>query len=84
MSSELELHMAAKLLANFKHLKGVSTFLLISVKKTTYYKISKERRIAITSVVKLDNLSSNLRIIILRLITYLQIHVSLAIKQSHH
>ena len=71
MSSELELYMAAKLLTNFKHLKGVSTLLLILEKKTTYHKISKERIIAITSVVKLDNLSSNLRIIILRLITYL-------------
>ena len=71
MSSELELYIAAKLLTNFKHLKGVSTLLLILEKKTTYHKISKERIIAVTSVVKLDNLSSNLRIIILRLITYL-------------
>ena len=35
------------------------------------YKISKERRIALASVVGFDNLSLNLRIIILRLITKL-------------
>ena len=64
-SSEWELYVAAKLLPNFKHLKGVSTFLLILDKKPAYCKISKERRIAIASVVGLDNLSSNLRIIIL-------------------
>ena len=61
--------MAAKLLTNFKHLKGVSTLLLILDKKQLTYKISKETRIAIASVVGLDNLSSNLQIIILRLIT---------------
>ena len=70
-SSEWELYVAAKLLTNFKHLKGVSTFLLILDKKQLTYKISKERRIAIASVVGLDNLTSNLRITILRLITKL-------------
>ena len=64
--------MAAKLLTNFKHLKGVSTFFLIlEKKKKLTCKISKERRIAIASVVRLDNLGSNLRIIILPLITKL-------------
>ena len=63
--------MGAKLLTNVKHLKGVSTFLPILDRKRFTYKISKERRIAIASVVGLDNLSSNLRIIILRLITKL-------------
>ena len=38
-------------------------------KKQLTYKISKERRIAIASVVGLDNLSLNLWIIILRFIT---------------
>ena len=71
MSSEWELYMGAKLLTNVKHLKGVSTFLPILDRKRFTYKISKERRIAIASVVGLDNLSSNLRIIILRLITKL-------------
>ena len=66
-SSEWELYVAAMLLTNFKHLKGVSTFLLILDKKQLTYKISKERRIAIASVVELDNLSSYLQIIILRL-----------------
>ena len=62
--------MAATLLTNSKHLKGVSTFLLIlEIKKKHTYKVSKERRIAIASVVGLDNLSSNLRIVILRFIT---------------
>ena len=41
------------------------------------YKISKERRISIASVVGLDNLSSNLRIIKLRSITYSPGHNSL-------
>ena len=40
-------------------------------KKKLACKISKERRIAIASVVRLDNLGSNLRIIILPLITKL-------------
>ena len=61
--------MTAKLLTNFKHVRGVSTFLLILDKKQLSDKISKEKRIAIASVVGLDNLSSNLRIIILRSIT---------------
>ena len=61
--------MVAKLSTNFKYLKGVSNFLLILDKKQLTYKISKERKIAMASVVVLDNLSSNLRIIILRSIT---------------
>ena len=36
MSSEGELYVAVKLLTNFKHLKGVSTFLLILEKNTAY------------------------------------------------
>ena len=63
--------MAAKLLTNFKHLNGVNTFLTILDQKQLTDKTSKVRRIAIASVVGLDNLSSNLRIIILRLITKL-------------
>ena len=39
--------------------------------KTAYYKISKERRIAVASVVGLDNQSLNSRIIKLLLITKL-------------
>ena len=35
--SEWELYVAAKLLTNFKHLKGVSTFLLILEKKKEAY-----------------------------------------------
>ena len=66
-SSEWELYVAATLLTNFKHFKGVSTFLLILKKKQLTYKISK-KRIVIASVVGLDHLSSNLRIIILRLV----------------
>ena len=38
-------------------------------KKQLTYKTSKERNIAIASVVELDNMSSNLRIIMLSLIT---------------
>ena len=68
-SSELELYVSAKLLTNFKHLQGVSAFLLILDKKQLTYKISKERRVAIASVVRFDNMSSNLRK--LRLITKL-------------
>ena len=68
-SSEWKLYVAAKLLTNFKHLKGISTFLLILDKKHLTYKISNERRVAIASVVGLDNLSLNLWIIILRSIT---------------
>ena len=70
-SSEWELYVPAMLLTNFKHLKEVSTFLLILDKKQFTYKISKEKRIIIASAVGLDHLSSNLRIIILRLITKL-------------
>ena len=63
--------MVAKLLKNLNHLKRISTFLLILDKKQLIYKISKERRIAIASVVGLDKLSSDLQIIILSLITKL-------------
>ena len=45
-----------------------SQYILLILKKKTA-KISKERRIAIASVVGLDNLSSNLRIIMLCVIT---------------
>ena len=71
VSSEWELYVAAKLLTNFKHLKGVSTFLLILDKKQLTDKIPNERRMAIASVVGLDNQSLNLRIIMLCLITKL-------------
>ena len=64
-SSEWEMYVAAKLLTNFKHLKGISSFLLILDKEQLTYKISEERRIAIASSVGLDNLSSYLQIIIL-------------------
>ena len=60
MSNELELHVAAKLLTNFKHLKGFSTFLLILDKKQLTHKISKERRTTTASAVGVDNLISNL------------------------
>ena len=63
-----ELHVAAKLLTNFKHSKGVTTFLLILEKKQLSCKISKERRIVAASVERLDNLSSDLWIIILSFI----------------
>ena len=46
--------MAAKLLTNFKHLNGVSTFLLILDQKQLTYKISKAKRIAIANVVGLE------------------------------
>ena len=68
MTSSEEMHVAATLVTNFKHLKGV---LILDKKKQLTYKISKERRIAIASVVWLDNLSLNLRIMILSLITKL-------------
>ena len=61
--------MGATLLTNFKDLKRVGNFLLILDKNKLTYKISKEIRIAIASVVGLNKLSSNLRIIILRSIT---------------
>ena len=70
--------MGAKLLTNFKHLKGVSTFLAILNRKQFTYKILKERRIAIASVVGLDNLGSNLQIIILHSINWL------IFKYRHH
>ena len=66
MSSGSELYVAAKLLTNFKHLKGVSTFLLILEKKAASYKFLKEIRAAIASLVELVYLSSNLKINILR------------------
>ena len=59
----------SKALKKFQAFEGVSNFLLILDKKQLTYKISKERRIAIASVVGLDNLGSDLRIIILRSIT---------------
>ena len=59
----------SKALNKFQTCEGVSTFLLILDKKQLSDKISEERRIVIASVVGLDNLSSNLRIIILRPIT---------------
>ena len=68
-SSEWKLYVAVKLLAIFKYLKGVSTSLLVSEKKELTYKISKERRVAIASVVGLYNLGLDIWIIILRLIT---------------
>ena len=55
---------AAKLLTNFKHLKGVNTFVLILEKKTASSKTLKEIRAAIASVVGLVYLSLNLQIII--------------------
>ena len=64
MSSGWELYVAAKLLTNFKHLKGADTFLFIL--ETASYKILKEIRAAIASVVGLVYLSSNLQIIISR------------------
>ena len=50
--------MAAKHLTNVKHLKGVSTFLLIFGKKAASYKVLKEIWAAIASVVGLVYLSS--------------------------
>ena len=58
--------MSGKLLTNFKYLKGFITFHLILDQKAAYLKISKESRVAIASVVRLVNLSSNFHIIILR------------------
>ena len=49
-SSEWEVYVAAKLLANFKHLKGASTFLLILDKKTAYsWDFKGKKNIAIAS-----------------------------------
>ena len=61
----MELYVAAKFLTNFKHLKGVSTFLFILEKKVASYKILRKLA-AIVSVVGLVYLSSNLQILILR------------------
>ena len=55
------MYLAAKVLTNFKHLKGVSTFPLR--KRQLTYKILNEIRMAIASVVELVDLSSNLPII---------------------
>ena len=66
--------MAAKLQTNFKHLKGISTFLT--------YEIPKERGGAIASVVGLVNLSSSFQIIALHNLPYPQIQGSLVI--NHH
>ena len=60
--------MAAKLSINFKHLKVVSTFLILLEEKTASYKILKEIR-SYTSVVGLVYVSSNLKIITLHLRT---------------
>ena len=57
-----------------KHLKRVSTFLLILDRKRLTYEISKERRLAIASVVGLDNLSSNKSLLSHHLL-YIQINV---------
>ena len=56
----------AKHLTDFENLEGVSAFLLILEKKRASYKILKEIREAIASVVGLVYLSSNLQIIIFR------------------
>ena len=61
----IELYVAAKLLTNFRHLKGVSIFLHILEKKVASYKILTKLA-AIVSVVGLVYLSSNLQILILR------------------
>ena len=65
MSSGWELYVAAKLSINFKHLKVVSTFLILLEEKTASYKLLKEIR-SYTNVVGLVYVSSNLKIIILR------------------
>ena len=62
---------AAKVLTNFKHLKGVSTFLLILEKTTASHKTLREIRAAIAIVVWLVYLSSNSQIIILHFRTQL-------------
>ena len=69
IGSTLELYVAAKYLTILKHLKEVSTFFLILEERQLNYKISKESRVAISSVMGLDNLGSDSRIIILRFIT---------------
>ena len=69
------MYKAAKLLPNFKHLKGVSTVLLILEKKTASYKILNEIRAATASVVGLVYL-------VLQNLAYLQIQDSLV--NNHH
>ena len=69
IGSTLELYVAAKYLTILKHLKEVSTLFLILEERQLNYKISKESRVAISSVMGLDNLGSDSRIIILRFIT---------------
>ena len=66
MISERELHVAAKLLKNFKHLKGVSTFLFSYIKRQLTCEVLKEIRVAIAIVVGLVNVNLNLQITILR------------------
>ena len=51
MRSERELYVAAKLLTNFKHLKGVSTFLFFLYKRQLTCEVLKEIRVAIAIVV---------------------------------
>ena len=69
IGSTLELYVAAKYLTILKYLKEVSTFFLILEERQLNYKISKESKVAISSVMCLDNLGSDSRIIILRVIT---------------
>ena len=62
----------SKTLNKFQTFEGSQSFSPdLREKKQFTYKISKERRIAIASIVGLENLKSNVRIIILRLITKL-------------
>ena len=68
MSCGWKLYKATKLLTSF-NLKAVNTFFFILEKKTASYKILKEIRVAMASVVRLVYLSSNLQIIILRFTT---------------
>ena len=60
----------SKALNKFQTFEGSFSLLILDKKQLTC-KISNERRVVMASVVGLDNLSSNLRIIILRLITKL-------------
>ena len=62
----------SKALNKFQTFEGSQYFSSeLREKKQLTYKISKEIRVAIASVVGLDNLSSNLQIIILRVTTKL-------------
>ena len=70
-SSEWELYVAANLWTNFKHLKWVNFFSWSWIKNQLTSKISNEERIAIANIVELNNMSSNLKIVILLLITKL-------------